>query len=227
MPIDFYHIPLSAPCRAVLLTARQLGVELNMKHIDLLKGEQLTPHFLSINPEHTVPTIVDGDFTLWESRAICGYLVSHYCNGDWLYPEEAKQRARVDRVLMFDMGTLFHRLNAYILPVLFQGQKPDPKALKSLQEALMWLDNFLDGCTYSAANTITVADHCLAATVETIKQSKISIARYQNIKTWLQRCKDNMPGYEENEEGAKFIGQLVAQQFAAAAAAQDQRRHVI
>lgn len=49
MTIDFYYVPGSAPCRAVQLAAAQLGVPLNLKHTDLMKGEHLTPEFLKVN----------------------------------------------------------------------------------------------------------------------------------------------------------------------------------
>lgn len=48
MTIDFYYVPGSAPCRAVQLAAAQIGVELNLKHTDLMKGEHLTPEFLKV-----------------------------------------------------------------------------------------------------------------------------------------------------------------------------------
>jgi glutathione S-transferase len=48
MTIDLYYIPQSAPCRAVLLTANAVGVELNVKHLDLFKGEHMTPQFLKV-----------------------------------------------------------------------------------------------------------------------------------------------------------------------------------
>lgn len=66
MPKDFYWMPLSAPCRAGLLTAKAVGVELNLKEINLMAGEQMKPEFVAINPQHCVPTLVDDDFVLWE-----------------------------------------------------------------------------------------------------------------------------------------------------------------
>ena len=59
-------MPLSAPCRSGMLTAKAVGVDLNMKSIDLFAGDQNKPEFVAINPQHCVPTLVDGDFTLWE-----------------------------------------------------------------------------------------------------------------------------------------------------------------
>ena len=49
MTIDFYYIPLSAPCRSVLLAANMLGVELNLKYTDLDKGDHLKPEFIKVN----------------------------------------------------------------------------------------------------------------------------------------------------------------------------------
>lgn len=48
MPIDFYYVPGSAPCRAVLLAAKAVGIELNLHHVDLMKGEQLAPEFVKV-----------------------------------------------------------------------------------------------------------------------------------------------------------------------------------
>lgn len=66
MPLDFYWMPASAPCRSVRLTAKAVGVELNLKEIDLMAGEQMKPEFVALNPQHCIPTLVDEDFVLWE-----------------------------------------------------------------------------------------------------------------------------------------------------------------
>ena len=71
MPIDLYYMSLSAPCRAVILTAKLAGVELNLKIVNLMTGEQMKPEFLKLNPQHTVPTLDDNGFIITESRAIC------------------------------------------------------------------------------------------------------------------------------------------------------------
>lgn len=49
MPIDFYYTPGSPPCRSVLLTAKALGLELNLKTLDLHHGEHMKPEFLKVS----------------------------------------------------------------------------------------------------------------------------------------------------------------------------------
>ncbi|KAI4484183.1 hypothetical protein M0804_007639 [Polistes exclamans] len=45
MSLDLYYLPMSAPCRAVLLTIEALGLSVNLKEIDLLGGEHLQPEY--------------------------------------------------------------------------------------------------------------------------------------------------------------------------------------
>lgn len=48
MTIDLYYTPGSAPCRSVMLAAKALGVNLNLKQLDLIKGEHLKADFLKV-----------------------------------------------------------------------------------------------------------------------------------------------------------------------------------
>ena len=116
MAIDLYSMEDSPPCRAVAMTARMLGVPLNIKETNLFKDEHMKPEFLAMNPQHTVPTIDDNGLYLNESRAICAYLVNQYAKDDSLYPKEPKIRAVVDQNLYFDMGVFYQRFSGiYVL----------------------------------------------------------------------------------------------------------------
>lgn len=49
MGLDFYYVPGSAPCRAVLMTAKAVGVELNLKLTNLMAGDHLKPEFIAVS----------------------------------------------------------------------------------------------------------------------------------------------------------------------------------
>jgi glutathione S-transferase len=69
-------------------------------------GRNNEPEYLAMNPNARVPTLVDGDFVLWESNSILRYLVMQYGPSSPLYPPEPKQRASIDRWLDWSLSTL-------------------------------------------------------------------------------------------------------------------------
>ncbi|CAG2062109.1 unnamed protein product [Timema podura] len=48
MPVIMYFYPASPPCRAAMLVARAVGVDLNSNHTDITSGAQLTPEFIKV-----------------------------------------------------------------------------------------------------------------------------------------------------------------------------------
>lgn len=90
----------------VLLAIRNLGLDIEIRFLDIYKGEQNTLEFLRINPLHQVPTLVHDGFILTESRAIMMYLAS--LADSPLYPKnDLKKRALVDSRLFFDATSCF------------------------------------------------------------------------------------------------------------------------
>ncbi|XP_066140926.1 glutathione S-transferase 1-like [Euwallacea fornicatus] len=210
MTIDFYYLPGSAPCRAVQLTAKALGLDLNLKATDLMAGEHLTPEFIKLNPQHTIPTIDDNGFALWESRAIITYLADQYGKDDSLYPKDPKKRALVNQRLYFDIGTLYARFADYYYPVFFAGGSYDPAKLEKINDAMKFLDIFLESSKYVAGDTLTVADLTIVATISTYDVVGYDLSPYKNITRWFENMKSAAPGYKEaNEEGCIAFKGLV------------------
>uniref|UniRef100_A0A182YJR6 glutathione transferase n=1 Tax=Anopheles stephensi TaxID=30069 RepID=A0A182YJR6_ANOST len=196
--MDFYHLPLSAPCQAVRLVAKALKLHLNLKELDLLSGEHLKPEFLKINPQHTIPTLVDNDFVLWESRAILTYLCEKYGQNDGLYPKDPKKRAMVNQRLYFDMGTLYQRFSEAFYPVMMEGKELNPEKVQKLDEALEFLETFLDKTAFAAGDKLTVADLSLLASITTIDvTAAYDLSKYANIQRWYGQLKESVAGHEE------------------------------
>ncbi|KAF9791706.1 hypothetical protein SFRURICE_020105 [Spodoptera frugiperda] len=164
MPIDLYYVPGSAPCRAVLLTAKALNLNLNLKLVDLHHGEHLKPEYI-------------------KSRAIITYLVNKYGKGSSLYPEEPKARALVDQRLYFDIGTLYQRFADYFYPQVFGGAPADKDKLAKIEDALQLLNTFLEGQKFCAGPTLTLADLSLVASVSSFEASDVDFKKYPNIKS--------------------------------------------
>jgi len=209
--MDLYHTDGSAPCRSVRLTAKMVGVELNLKELNLRMGENMTPEFIKINPQHNVPTLVDDGFVMNESRAICGYLVQKYAKDDTLYPKEAKARAIVDQRLYFDMGVFYQTFGSVYYPVMFRGAtKLDEQAVKEFAAAVEYLNNFLTASKYAAGDHLTIADIVLVASASTFEATDPKVfEKYPKIKTWLETCKNELVGYAEaNQSGVDGFGKM-------------------
>jgi len=81
--VKYYYHPASPNCRKVTAVIDYLGFQAEHIVVDLPKGEQMSPEFLAINPNGRVPTLVDGNRTLWESNAIIIYLAEKAASDMW------------------------------------------------------------------------------------------------------------------------------------------------
>ncbi|EFN65388.1 Glutathione S-transferase 1-1 [Camponotus floridanus] len=200
MPIDLYQIAGSAPCRAVRLAAAAVGVDLNLKETSILDGDHLKPEFVKINPQHTIPTMDDNGFYLWESRAIMTYLVNKYGKDDSLYPKDPKKRAVVDQRLYFDLGTLYSSFADTYYTWIFTGNAPDQAKYDKINAAFSFLDKFLEGENYAAGKTLTLADLALVVTVSNFEIMNYDFSKYTNVQKWFARIQAEAVKYNEIED---------------------------
>lgn len=120
MSPTLYYIHGGPPSGSVLLLIRHLNLKnIELKPVEMFKGEHLTPEFLEMNPGHTIPFLKDGDFVLPESRAILQYLVETYAPESNLLGRFAKKRAKIQHMLSLDMGTIFVKLSGIYVRMSF------------------------------------------------------------------------------------------------------------
>uniref|UniRef100_A0A6M2DCI8 Putative glutathione s-transferase n=1 Tax=Xenopsylla cheopis TaxID=163159 RepID=A0A6M2DCI8_XENCH len=209
-----YMVPLSPPARAVLMTAAAIDVKLDQKMVDLSKGEHKTAEFLKMNPQHTIPVLDDNGFIVWDSHAICAYLLNKYAPDSDLYPSEPEARAHVDQRLHFDSSVAFNRIREMVYP-LVMGTKStiDDDAIANVHEAYAFLEAFLSQnpeTPYLAAGKLTIADLCCVSTVSSMLELvPASEDKYPKLFAWFNLLRE-LPYYKEfnqpgNEAFAAFI----------------------
>jgi glutathione S-transferase len=96
----------SVNVQKVLWCLRELDLAYERIDAGMAFGRNTEPEYLAMNPNGRVPTLVDGDFVLWESNSIMRYLVLAYREGSPIYPQAPKRRAAVDRWLDWTLSTL-------------------------------------------------------------------------------------------------------------------------
>ncbi|KAK9874919.1 hypothetical protein WA026_005734 [Henosepilachna vigintioctopunctata] len=211
MTIDLYYMGGCPPCRAVLFVVKALGVRVNLKKVNLREKEHLTPEYIKINPQHTVPTLIDDDLILSESRAIITYLANQYGKDDGLYPKDIRKRAVVDQRLYFDASTLYARYTEYYFPHYFAGAPLDPMRLNKLKDAYVVFDSILDKSKFVTGDDLTLADFSFLASVSAAEISGFDISGYPNVVRWYEHVKTVTPGYKEDEANRESFKHVILQ----------------
>nr|AST11622.1 glutathione S-transferase d6 [Bemisia tabaci] len=207
--IDLYYMPFSPPCRAVIMTAKLLEVDINLKFADLFKGEQKTPEFLKMNSLHTIPVIDDDGFFLYESRAILRYLANKYGKDDSLYPKDPQKRALVDQALDFDMNTFYQPFFDYWIYCMIGPAPHDEERFQKVSKSFPIIDDMLKKSDFVTGKNISLADISLLAGVSSVHAVGFDIAKYPNIVRWFANCKHAVPDYQElNENGVQDFKNL-------------------
>uniref|UniRef100_A0A182G028 glutathione transferase n=2 Tax=Anopheles albimanus TaxID=7167 RepID=A0A182G028_ANOAL len=212
--LDLYYLPGSSPCRAVQMVAAAVNVPLNLKFLNLMAGEHRRPEYVKLNPQRSIPTLVDGDTVLTESRAILMYLCDRYGEKEcekgtedsercpW-YPRDVLQRAIVNQRLFFDACVLYPRFTDLFHPVVFGGATAEPKKVAAFEGALAVLDTFLSQNTFVAGPDITIADISLFATLATACALQFQLSPFANVYRWYGAMLQQCPGASLNVVGAK------------------------
>jgi glutathione S-transferase len=196
--MDLYMFPGSTNCRKVDAVAKQLGIELNYKVVDLIKGEHRQPWFLALNPNAMVPVLVDGDVTLTESNAIACYIASKVENDLWPRSNLRYEVMRWQAWELAHFGAAVRELAWQRLIKPRIGQKPDnarcDEEVAKFERFASVLERQLQGRRFVANDQLTLADFCLGSSLAVAQPIKLSLSDYPNIRRWLAGLEDQ-PGW--------------------------------
>ena len=97
-------------------------------------GKTDTVEYRTMNPTGLVPTLQEGEFTLWESNAILRYLAQGHASGTALWPTEPHARANIDR-WMDAQQTVFNRPMSQVFWGLVRTP-PEKRDLPAVETAI-------------------------------------------------------------------------------------------
>jgi GST-like protein len=92
--LQLYHWEPNANSGKPMLTLAEKGVPYESHYLDLLKMDQHKPEYLKVNPDGTIPAMVDGDRVLTESTPMMEYVDEKF-DGPPLRPSDPKERWRM------------------------------------------------------------------------------------------------------------------------------------
>jgi glutathione S-transferase len=178
----------------VRAVASHLGVPLEYQNLDVTKGETKSPSYLALNPTGRTPTLVDGDFVLWESDAIMQYLASRKPNTLW--PDDPRMRADIMRWQNWQSA---HWGSDACVPLLFQNLvkvilslgPPDAAAVAKATEAFnkeaAVLDAHLAKHDWLVGSAPTLADFTVGSYLFYANEAKLPVAPYKHVVGWFER----------------------------------------
>ncbi|XP_034256242.1 glutathione S-transferase 1-like [Thrips palmi] len=216
MVVTLYGSETSPPVRGVRMACKALGIEYDFKKVNVFAGDLQKPEYLKINPHHTIPTLVDGDFILWESHAIVTYLGDKAGNDAW-YPKDIKKRATLQQRLHYNNSIIFTRFRAYVEPIFYHDDlNVPPERIQKLQDALDLLEPIIHEGGWLVGDHPTIADCCCVANVATIVAVLPELTLKPKVAAWLRRCEQELDGFDEiNTPFIKIVKELLAKKFEA------------
>ena len=134
MALTLYYGSGSPYAWRTQLALEHKALSYELKILSFSAGDTRKPEFIALNPRHQVPTLVDGDFVLYESNAIAEYLDEAYPGrGAPLFPGDARARAIVRR-LVLEVDNYFGKATDPLLDQAF-WKKPEERDTHKIAEA--------------------------------------------------------------------------------------------
>jgi glutathione S-transferase len=191
-PFVLHEYALSGNCYKIRLTAAHVGLPLERRQYDILKGETRTAQFLSeVNANGRIPVLQIGDDFLPESNAAAFYIA----DGSDLIPADRFDRADMLRWLFWEQYN--HEPN--VATVRFWRTLVGEENLTDLQRALLpgkvaageaalaLMDEHLGRRDYFVLDRITLADITLYAYTHVAEEGGFDLQPYPNVRAWLAR----------------------------------------
>jgi glutathione S-transferase len=193
-----YGHPISTCTRKVLTTLAEKQAKFDFVLVDLMTGAHKKPDHLARQPFGQIPALEDGDFSLYESRAIIRYL-DETLPGQALRPKDARGRAIMEQWMSVETSNFTPHAMTYIYQHFFgpmRGQQPDlakvEEAKPKLDKCLEIMDKRLSSVPHFAGDSFSLADISFMPYVEYAMQTpaKDLIAARSHVSAWWKRVSE-------------------------------------
>ena len=191
----------SANVMKPLWAADELGLDYEQVDVGGKFGGNREPGYLAMNPTGLVPTLVEDDFTLWESNAITRYLCGKYGQGS-LCPADPRVRAVADTWMDWQQTTCAPMM----LPV-FWGLVRAPEAerdhdainagIERGREVWGMLDRRLADRPFVAGDTFTMGDIPIGPQAHRWLNLVEKRPPMPNLEAWYRRLTER-PAFRKN-----------------------------
>jgi glutathione S-transferase len=183
--------PNSINVQIVMWTAAELGLQADRKDVGGAFGGLDTPDYLAMNPNGRIPTLQDGDLTIWESNACARYLAAKYGAGS-LWPEDPAWRAKADMWMDWQKTSL-----AGPMTTLFWGLVRTPEAERDMdaiggaaqtsKTLYAMLDEWLAGKDFILGEDLTIGDIPAGAMAYRFMELVEDRPSMPNLEAWYGR----------------------------------------
>jgi glutathione S-transferase len=190
--VILHEDPRSLNCYKIRLTAAHLGVALERRFYDIMKGETRTQAFLArINGNGRIPVLQDGDRYLPESNAACFYLA----DGSALIPTGRFERADMLRWMFWEQYNHEPNIAAVRAWLTIVGMESLSEAQRLMlpvkraagEAALALMDRHLEAREWFVGDRFSLADICLFPYTAVAEGGGFDLACYPAVMAWLGR----------------------------------------
>ncbi|KAF7346811.1 Glutathione S-transferase [Mycena sanguinolenta] len=146
MVLKYYSTPFIRGGSAIVaLTLAELKLPFEHIILDMHAMEHKKSEYVAMHPFGQAPLIDDDGFIVYESRAICRYLIEKYPNqGPHLLPKGLKERTLVEQAAAVEYATFQPALAAVLSEALGKPARGQPVDQGVLDQALKELSTKLD-----------------------------------------------------------------------------------
>lgn len=181
----------------IALNLKQLDHEIIPVHLVNEGGEQHREDYRALNPQASVPTLLDGSRVYRQSMAIIEYLDEAYPATVALLPSTARERARV-RALAQVVACDIHPLNNLRVMQFLERDFSSPQVerqrwtqhwiVEGFRALEVMLDDNASTGLYCDGDAPTLADLCLIPQVYNARRFDVDMAAFPVIARIEQQC---------------------------------------